>query len=290
MDVALIRRRWQKYFHKLLNEEGDRRIVLGELEHSQSRQNIGYYRRITVEKVEGAMHKMRRGRATGPNKIPVEFWKSVGRAGLEWLTGLFNVIFKTKKMPEELRWSTTVLLYKNKGDIQNCNNYMGIKLLSHTMKVWERVVEAKGNGETDEDVTHRIRAGWMKWRLASGILCDKNVTPRLKGKFYRVVVRLAMLRDRIRNEAIWDRVGVASVEDKMRKSRLRWFEHVKRRSIDALIRRCERLAMESSLRRGRGRPKKYWGEVIRQDMALLQLTENMTLDRRVWRSRIKVEG
>jgi len=36
-----------------------------------------------------------------------------------------------------------VPLYKNKGDIQNCNNYRGIKLLSHTMKVWERVVEKR---------------------------------------------------------------------------------------------------------------------------------------------------
>ncbi|XP_070045170.1 uncharacterized protein [Nicotiana tomentosiformis] len=96
-------------------------------------------------------------------------------------------------------------------------------------------------------------------------------------------------RDKIKNEAIRDRVGVASVEDKMRESRLRWFGHVKRRSIDAPVGRCERLAMEC-LRRGRGRPKKYWTEVIIQDMALLQLTEDMTLDRRVWRSRIKVEG
>ncbi|XP_070046182.1 uncharacterized protein [Nicotiana tomentosiformis] len=96
-------------------------------------------------------------------------------------------------------------------------------------------------------------------------------------------------RDRIKNETIRDRVGVASVEDKIRESRLRWFGHVKRRSIDFHVRRCERLAMEN-LRRGRGRPKKYWGEVIRQDMTLFQLTEDMTLDRRVLRSRIKVEG
>ncbi|MCF7184020.1 reverse transcriptase family protein [Corynebacterium sp. MC-13] len=34
-------------------------------------------------------------------------------------------------------------MYKNKGDIQNYNNYRGIKLLSHTMKVWERVVEMR---------------------------------------------------------------------------------------------------------------------------------------------------
>ncbi|KAG5592567.1 hypothetical protein H5410_043081 [Solanum commersonii] len=43
-------------------------------------------------------------------------------------------------------------------------------------------------------------------------------------------------------------------------------------------------------RRGRGRPKKYWGEVIRQDLAQLHLTEDMTLDRKEWRSRIKVVG
>ena len=28
-----IKKRWQEYFHRLLNEEGDRGIELGELEH-----------------------------------------------------------------------------------------------------------------------------------------------------------------------------------------------------------------------------------------------------------------
>nr|XP_009780146.1 PREDICTED: uncharacterized protein LOC104229240 [Nicotiana sylvestris] len=51
----------------------------------------------------------------------------------------------------------------------------------------------QGNEEIDEDVAHRIGAGWMEWRLASGVLCDRNVPLRLKGKFYRVVVRSAML-------------------------------------------------------------------------------------------------
>ncbi|XP_070036950.1 uncharacterized protein [Nicotiana tomentosiformis] len=51
----------------------------------------------------------------------------------------------------------------------------------------------QGNGEIDEDVSHRIGAGWMKWRLTSGVLYDKNVPPRLRGKFYRVVVRPSMM-------------------------------------------------------------------------------------------------
>ncbi|XP_059285773.1 uncharacterized protein LOC132039265 [Lycium ferocissimum] len=47
----------------------------------------------------------------------------------------------------------------------------------------------QGTGEIDDDVTHRIGAGWMKWKLASGVLCDKNMSPILKGKFYKAVVR-----------------------------------------------------------------------------------------------------
>ncbi|XP_070014029.1 uncharacterized protein [Nicotiana sylvestris] len=62
--------------------------------------------------------------------------------------------------------------------------------------------------------------------------------------------------DKIRNEDIREKVGVAPMEDKMREARLRWFEHIQRRSIDAPVRRCEQLAMVGT-RRGRGRPKNY---------------------------------
>ena len=51
-------------------------------------------------------------------------------------------------MPNEWRTSIIIMLYKNMGDIQDCNNYRGIKLLSHTMKLWERVVEGRLRNET----------------------------------------------------------------------------------------------------------------------------------------------
>ena len=46
-------------------------------------------------------------------------------------------------MPEEWRRSVLISIYKNKGDTQCCGNYTGIKLISHTMKVWERIIEAR---------------------------------------------------------------------------------------------------------------------------------------------------
>ena len=62
-----------------------------------------------------------------------------------------------------------------------------------------------------------------------------------------------------------------------------------RRGTDAPVHRYERLALDKFKRR-RGRLKKYWRKVIRNNMKQLQLTEDMTLDRKVWRLRIRVEG
>ena len=36
------------------------------------------------------------------------------------------------------------------------------------------------DGDIDADVCHRIKAGWLKWRQASGILCDKRYHKSLK--------------------------------------------------------------------------------------------------------------
>jgi hypothetical protein len=49
------------------------------------------------------------------------------------------------------------------------------------------------DGDIDEDVSHRIKAAWTKWRQASEVLCDKRVPQKLKGKFYRTTIRPAML-------------------------------------------------------------------------------------------------
>ena len=93
--------------------------------------------------------------------------------------------------------------------------------------------------------------------------------------------------DKIRNEVIRDKIGVASIGDKLRESRLRWFGHVLRRDPRASVRRSEGLDL-GDVRRGRGRPKKSWKKVIRQDLALLSISEDMALDRAHWMASIRV--
>ena len=104
------------------------------------------------------------------------------------------------------------------------------------------------DGEIDEAINQRIKSRWQKWKKASGVLSDKRIPLKLKGRVYRTVIRstllygvecwptkrshlqrmkvaeMRMLRwicghtrlDKIRNEVIRDKIGVASIEDKLR--------------------------------------------------------------------------
>ncbi|MBK5591048.1 hypothetical protein JJ728_23140 [Salmonella enterica subsp. enterica serovar Typhi] len=59
------------------------------------------------------------------------------------------------------------------------NNNIKVKIGEHELnesksfKYLGSIIEE--NGAIDKDVTHRIQAGWTKWRSASSILCDDKV-------------------------------------------------------------------------------------------------------------------
>ncbi|GKC33901.1 ataxia telangiectasia mutated family protein [Tanacetum coccineum] len=145
----------------------------------------------------------------------------------------------------------------------------------------------------DEDITHRIRTGWMRWRATSGVLYDKRVPLKLKGKFFRVAIKPAMLYrsecwpitkaqanrvemtelrmlrwtcgktmlDMIPKGVFRAELEVESIIHNMREGRLRWFGHVKRRPQTAPVRRVKALFVDG-LRR-RGRPKLRWEDGLK---------------------------
>ena len=523
-----IKHRWREYFDKLFNGENESSTI--ELNDSFDETSMRFVRRIQESEVKEALKRMKGGKAMGPDCIPIEVWKGLGDIAIVWLTKLFNLIFWANKMPEEWRRSILVPIFKNKGDVQSCTNYRGIKLMSHTMKLWERVIEhrlrrmtsvtknqfgfmpgrstmeaiflvrqlmeryreqkkdlhmvfidlekaydkiprnvmwwalekhkvpakyitlikdmynnvvtsvrtsdvdtddfpikiglhqgsalspylfalvmdevtrgiqgdipwcmlfaddvvlvddsrtgvnrklelwrqtleSKGfrlsrtkteymmcgfsttsceeeevsldgqvvprkdtfrylgsmlqeDGGIDEDVNHRIKAGWMKWRQASGILCDKRVPQKLKGKFYRMAVPPVMLygaecwptkrrhvqqlgvaemrmlrwmcghtrKDRVRNDDIRDRVGVAPIEEKLVQHRLRWFGHIQRRPPEAPV-HSGRLKRAENVKRGRGRPILTWEESVKRDLKDWSIDKELAMDRGAWKLAIHV--
>jgi Reverse transcriptase (RNA-dependent DNA polymerase) len=84
---------------------------------------------------------MKTNMVLGPDDILIEVWRCIGDIAIVWLTKLFNIIFRSNKMSDEWRRTILVPIFKNKGDIQSCTNYRGIKLISHIIELWERVIE-----------------------------------------------------------------------------------------------------------------------------------------------------
>ena len=48
-------------------------------------------------------------------------------------------------------------------------------------------------GGMTTDISHRVSAAWGNWKRCSGVLCDRRMQVKLKGKVYKTVVRPALL-------------------------------------------------------------------------------------------------
>ncbi|KAK6729724.1 hypothetical protein RB195_006652 [Necator americanus] len=83
---------------------------------------------------------MKSNKATGPDDIPVDIWKLLRDRGSVWLATLFNKIVAT---PDVWQTSVTVPVWKGKGDIADCTSYRLMRLLCHTIKVFERILEVR---------------------------------------------------------------------------------------------------------------------------------------------------
>lgn len=46
-------------------------------------------------------------------------------------------------MPDEGKDSVIIPIYEEKEDIHDCGNYRGIKLMLHTMKIWQKIIEKR---------------------------------------------------------------------------------------------------------------------------------------------------
>ena len=169
------------------------------------------------------------------------------------------------------------------------------------------------DGRVEAEINRRIQARWNNWRKMSGVLCDKNIPPKVKGMIHQTVVQPAMLygletvpqtkkttqklevaemkmcrwacgvtrRDRIRNDEIRERMGVVNIGVKCRKATLRWYGHVKRREENYIGRKM--LSLDPPSRRRRGRPKQRWMDTIRNDMKAVGAREEDAENRNTWK-------
>ena len=168
------------------------------------------------------------------------------------------------------------------------------------------------SGGCEREVKKRVQAGWNGWRKVSGVICDRRLPARVKGKVYSLMVRPAMVygletvavtkkqveemevaemkmlrfamgvtrKDKIRNEHIRSTVKVERLGMKMREGRLRWYEHVMRKDQEYVGRKM--MEMELPGKRKRGRPKRRFLDVVKEDMEEVGEKEMDIEDRKMW--------
>ncbi|KAK3543130.1 hypothetical protein QTP70_011668 [Hemibagrus guttatus] len=370
-----VQRRWKEYFEELMNEENEREKRVEGVNSVEQKVD-----KIRKDEVRKALKRMKSGKAVGPDDIPVEVWKCLGEAAVEFLASLFNRVLENlekayDRVPREELWycmrksgvaekyvRVVQDMYERSRTVVRCavgqteefNVEVGLhqgsalspflfaivmdqlseevrqespwtmmfaddivicsesrEQVEENLERWRFALERRGmkvsrskteymcvneregsgtvrlqgeevkkvqefkylgstvqsNGECGKEVKKRVQAGWNGWRKVSGVLCDRKISARIKGKVYRTVVRPAMLYgletvslrkrqeselevaelkmlrfslgvtrlDRIRNKYIRGTAHVGRLGDKVREARLRWFGHVQRRERFILV-------------------------------------------------------
>ena len=176
--------------------------------------------------------------------------------------------------------------------------------------------ELECEGGVEGAVRGRISASWLKWKEISSLLVNRGVPLRHRARVYEACIRPVLLygsetwpltvglqemirttdrrmlrymagvrwQDRVPSEEVLRRCDLEDIESKLRRSRLRWFGHVKRRGEDSAVGRAMR--MEVPGRRPVGRPKKSWRRCIEEDMEDLGIEEDTAENRDEWRKAI----
>ena len=94
-------------------------------------------------------------------------------------------------------------------------------------------------------------------------------------------------RERIRNEVIRVRVGVAPIEEKLTQHQLKWFGYIQRMPPEVPV-RSGVLKRVDKVKRGRGRYKLTWEELAKKNLKDWNISKEITLDRSAWRLAINV--
>ncbi|XP_014787911.1 uncharacterized protein LOC106881903 [Octopus bimaculoides] len=96
---------------------------------------------LSIVKLTKAINSLASDKAPGKDGIPSEITKASKNTALLWhLHELLCRCWEEGAVPQDMRDANIIMLYKNKGDHSDCNNYCGISLLSTVGKTFACVI------------------------------------------------------------------------------------------------------------------------------------------------------
>ena len=131
--------RWVECYSKLYSKENvvhqsaldaiDHLPLMPELDEAPS-----------IDELSKAIDRLPSGKAPGKDGILAEVIKSSKSTLLVPLHKLLTLCWKEGSVPQDMKDSNIITLYKNKGNRSSCNNYCGISLLSVIGKMFAHII------------------------------------------------------------------------------------------------------------------------------------------------------
>ena len=138
-EPAQVLDRWSEHFNGVLNLDSQFDMsVLDEIPEYVTNESLTDP--PTLEEVSVSIKQLTSGKAPGADGIPPDIFKGGGAIIAEELLKLFKAIWEEGEVPQEFKDADIIHLYKNKGDIKDCNNHRGISLLCIAGKIFARLL------------------------------------------------------------------------------------------------------------------------------------------------------
>ena len=145
------------------------------------------------------------GKSAGMDNIPAELVQAGGEAMIEIMTAICNKIWKTGEWPTTWTQSLVITLPK-KGNLQLCQNYRTISLISHPSKVMLKIILNRLQPQAEEIIAEE-QAGFRAGRSTTEqifnlrILCEKYL--QHQQNLYHVFIDFKKAFDRVWHKALW---------------------------------------------------------------------------------------
>ena len=196
VEIDIIQR-WLTYFEGLLNTENTRKHIESGLATE------GPIDIFNENEVSEQLGNMGLDKATGPDDLPIEAVKILAKQDIMYVVEAMNQVLQ-QGIPEIWRKSRMVPIYKGKGDILGCNNYRGIKFVCHSIKLWERLIEARLRQITSIDNTqYGFRPGKSTTEPIFILRIIQEKYREMNKELHMVFVDLENAYDRVTREFIW---------------------------------------------------------------------------------------
>ena len=160
---------------------------------------------ILHEEVGAAVKSLKKGKLAGVDNIPAELLQQGGAAMVNALLIICNKIWWTGEWPTPWTQSLAIALLKN-GNLQLCQNYRTISLISHPSKVLLKIILDRLNPEAEKIIAEE-QAGFRPGRSTTEQIFNlKKICERYlqhQQDLYHVFIDFIKAFDRVWHAAPW---------------------------------------------------------------------------------------